>query len=448
MPKLWENPHYTFARSVIAEVFKESRPPTTDAIPEEYIQEFAPSTVPGPVTPGIARGPKNVVVVVGESVSAQYLSLYGSPLRTWPTMEAEAAHSLVFRNYYSQIENTSDALFTISLSRYAPITWRQATIEHSRAAGTTVAEVLKPMGYRTAFISGGDNSYAKQDQFLANRGFDLLQDRRDVPIKTDFSWGLDDSMMFDLLLKFIDEDRTKPFYICSWTQGTHHPFRIPPGVEAVDFVKGDKALGDIPVELNRYLNALAELDRQLGRFFNALRERGLAEDTIVIITGDHGQAFGAPHNGHYHSGNLYQEDVRVPFVVWSPGLFKKAEISDAVGGHVDLAPSVLDLVGVSPPAGWQGRSLLAPTSAQARTYFFGMRNDYLFGVRESAYKYILNTTQDRDELYDISADPQELTNIAVAHPELRRRLRQRIGAWLEADKRFRIRNESAQVSAK
>ena len=65
-----------------------------------------------------------------------------------------------------------------------------------------------------------------------------------------------------------------------------------------------------------------------------------------------------------------------------------------------------------------------------------MRNDYLFGVREGAYKYIFNSTQGRDELYDLSADPLELSNSAAAHPELRERLRQHVGAWLEADKRY------------
>lgn len=436
MPKVWENPHYVFARSLIGEAFQHSPPPSIASIPKEYVQEFAPSVAAGTVTPGIRRGPKNVVVVIGESVSAHYLSLYGSKLPTWPVMEAEAAHCMVFNNYYSHIANTSDALFSITLSRYMPLTWRQATVELPRASGTTVAEVLRPRGYRTAFISGGDNSYAKQDQFLAGRGFDLVQDRRDVPIKTDFSWGLDDSLTFGLILKFIDQDRSKPFYVCSWTQGTHHPFRIPPGMEERDYIKGDTSLGDIPLELNRYLNALAELDRQLGRFFDALRKRGLADDTIVVVTGDHGQAFGAPHDGHYHSGNVYQEDVRVPFVIWSPGLFQTGQTSEAVGAHVDLAPTVLDLLGVPPPAGWQGRSLMAPEPTPRRAYFFGMRNDYLFGVREGAYKYIFNSTQGRDELYDLSADPLELSNSAAAHPELRERLRQHVGAWLEADKRY------------
>jgi arylsulfatase A-like enzyme len=137
---------------------------------------------------------------------------------------------------------------------------------------------------------------------------------------------------------------------------------------------------------------------------------------------------------------FYQEDVRVPFVIWSPGLFQTGGTSEVVGAHVDLAPTVLDLLGVPSPAGWQGRSLMASEPATRRAYFFGMRNDYLFGVREGAYKYIFNLTQGRDELYDLSTDPAEQNNSAAAHPELREQLRQRVGAWIEADKRYRIPN--------
>ena len=202
----------------------------------------------------------------------------------------------------------------------------------------------------------------------------------------------------------------------------------------MDFVQGDASLGDLPADLNRYANALAELDRQLARLFAELRKRGLDDDTMVIITGDHGQAFGAPHPGHFHSGNVYEEDVHVPLVIWSPALFSGGRTSDIVGAHVDLAPTVLDLLGMPAPDGWHGRSLLR-SPQERRAYFFGMRNDYLFGVREGPFKYIFNSTAARDELYDLSADPLEQQNLTPAKAGLRHRLRQRLAAWMAFDKR-------------
>jgi arylsulfatase A-like enzyme len=192
------------------------------------------------------------------------------------------------------------------------------------------------------------------------------------------------------------------------------------------------------VDLNKYLNSLAEFDRQLGRLFDALRERGLDRDTAVIVTGDHGQAFGAPHKGYYHSGNVYEEDVHVPMVVWSPALFSQSAESDVVGSQIDLSPMILDLLGIPAPAGWQGRSPLGNPQGR-HAYFFGMRNDYLYGVREGAFKYIFNASQGRGELFDVIHDPDEHTNLSASQPELAQTLRQRLAAWVEYDQRHPVK---------
>ncbi|MDB6154938.1 MAG: Sulfatase [Chthoniobacteraceae bacterium] len=432
MPKIWDNPHYDLISSWITDLFHRDTGALRRDYPSEFATDFLPSQSAVPITQGVARGPKNVIVIVCESVGSYYLSLYGSHLKTWPCMEAEAAHSLVFDHYYSHIENTSDALFAITLSRYAPLTWRNATATHPREPGATVAEILKNHDYRTAFISGGDNKYAMQADFLNGRGFDLIQDCHSANTPSAFSWGLDDKSTVDMILEFADRDRSKPFYVLSWTQATHHPFYVPPAYAENDFIQNDTALTDIPEDLNNYLNALAELDRQLGRLFQALRERHLADDTIVIVTGDHGQAFGPPHQGYFHSGNVYEEDVHAPFLIWSPSLFSNSPRSDAIGAHIDLAPTVLDLLGIAAPPGWQGRSLLK--TGDRRAYFFGMRNDFIFGVREGRFKYIFNSTQGRDELYDLAADPREQLNLSPNEPALRERLHQRLAAWMESQK--------------
>jgi len=430
LPKLWTNPHYALLESLLAELVTTSSASLEVDFPEAFLADFRPSDSTSTNTATQSGDvPKNVIVIVCESLSAQHLSLYGSKLNTWPRMQAEARHSLVFQNYYSHIENTSNALFSIVLSRYPMLTWREATAAYPRAAGTTVAQILRERGYRTAFISAGDNTYAKQNEFLRDRGFEVVQDFRDAHAPKAFSWGVDDRCMVDMVLKFVDESPGRPFYVLSWTQSTHHPFYTPPEIAPIDFVQGDKSLGDIPDDLNRYLNAAHELDRQLARLFDALRERGLAEKTTVVITGDHGQAFGAPHPTYFHSGNVYEEDVRVPFVVWSPGLFAKGATSDAIGAHIDLAPTVLDLLGIPAPAGWQGRSLLNP-DAPRRAYFFGIRNDYIFGLRDGRYKYVLNSSQGREELYDLELDRSERMNLARAQPERCRELRQRLAAWV------------------
>jgi len=434
MSKLWSNPHYVLLSSTVGAMLGHATPSFDANCPPGDLAEFAPSNTSGAITPGIPRGPKNVIVVVGESVSAKYLSLYGSKLKTWPHMEAEAANCLVFRNFYAHIANTSNALFAMTLSHYPPLTWTEATSEVPRAPATTVADVLRKCDYRTAFISAGDNTFADQDKFILNRGYDTVWDCHDANAPMAFSWGVQDKAMVDMVLRFIDQDRSKPFYIFSWNQGTHHPFYLPPNIPRTDFIKGDRSYGNIPGELNKYLNSLCEFDRQLGRLFNALRERGLDRDTLVVVTGDHGQAFGAPHKGYYHSGYVYQEDVQVPMVLWSPALFKRAAVSDVIGSQIDVPPMILDLLGSPAPAGWQGRSPLDSARAR-RAYFFGIRNDYIFGVREGAFKYIFNASQGRGELFNVINDPDEQTDLAASHPELCKTMRERLAAWIEYDKR-------------
>lgn len=435
LSKLWTNPHYVLLSSTLRAVVGHASPSFDAHPPADYLAEFAPSSSTTGSTPAIPRGPRNVIVVVGESVGAKYLSLYGSKLKTWPHMEAEAAHSLTFRNFYAHIANTSNALFTMTLSHYPPLTWTEATAEATHTPGTTVAQVLRGCEYRTAFISGGDNSFADQDDFIKDRGYDTVWDCQNAHAPMAFSWGVQDKAMIDMVLRYIDQgrDSAKPFYIFAWNQGTHHPYYLPPNIPRTDFLHGDRSYGDIPEDLNKYLNSLAEFDRQLGRLFDALRERGLDRDTMVIVTGDHGQAFGAPHKGYYHSGNVYEEDVHVPLVVWSPALFPHGAVSEAVGSQVDLSPLILDLLGLPAPAGWQGRSPLDKTSAR-RAYFFGMRNDYLYGVREGAFKYIFNATQGRGELFNVTADPDEHTDLAASQPELSRTLREHLAAWVDYDR--------------
>jgi arylsulfatase A-like enzyme len=138
---------------------------------------------------------------------------------------------------------------------------------------------------------------------------------------------------------------------------------------------------------------------------------------------------GKPHPFYGHSGKIYQEDVNVPLIIWSPALFKSAARSDAIGAHVDLSPTVLDFLNFSFPPAWQGQSLMSPNHSR-RAYFFGSADEYLLGVRDENFKYILNTTRDRDELYDLSSDPTEQNNIAHQQRQQTNRLRQRTAAWL------------------
>jgi len=308
------------------------------------------------------------------------------------------------------------------------MTWREYTQEYPTYPGDTAAQRLQGQVYRTAFLTSSYLDYVCMGCFLKDRGFDEIHDwdviGKGMPGN---SWGGDESRLIDHTIEWLDEDRSKPFYLELWTQQTHHPYAPTEGIPEIDFFAG-RPLPPDDWDLNRYLNAQWPVDRQLGRLFAALAERGLDRDTVVIVTGDHGEAFGDPHRTWGHGERVYQEGIRVPLMIWSPALFPEGRRMDTIGGHVDINTTIMDLLNLPPSDSWEGRSLFA-TERVPRTYFYAAQTDYLLAARQGPYKYIYNVTRGREELYDLTRDPDEHQNVAAAHSDLCRELRERLAAW-------------------
>jgi arylsulfatase A-like enzyme len=237
--------------------------------------------------------------------------------------------------------------------------------------------------------------------------------------------------MVDRLFTWIDQDASHatPFFALCWTNQTHHPYAMTPGATEMnmlgDFNPPPPAKRD---DINRYLNILAEEDRQIERLLTGLRQRGLADDTLVVFTGDHGEGFNWPHESFGHGFRLYEENLHVPCIFWNPRLFAGEKRLPAVGNHIDLAPTITDILGFTPAGAWQGHSLFDP-SRPNRAYYYGAFDDYLLGAREGDWKYTYNATTGYGELYNLHDDPHEQTDVFADHPDLCKQLRDRAGAW-------------------
>ncbi len=434
-PRIATSPHWQFIRSCIVELTGHGGALCFGAADPETAKSLLPAGQRdgrGEPTPGLGRGPKNVILIVLESVPTRYMSLYGSKYATTPHLQAEAEHCLVFPNIYSPFTNSGNAMVAMLMSRQAPLTWREQMLERPDLPGNAVSDVLKGGRYRTALVSSQIFAHANGLEFLKRHGFDTLWDYDDSDSPRSAWWGVDDGCMVDMTLKWIDQGPAdRPFLIFCWNQGTHYPWDPAPGQADIDFVK-DYGRGQIDEQLNRYLNNLHFADRQLGRLFDELRRRKLDDKTLVVITGDHGASFYEHHDSFDHSGNVYQEDINVPLILWSPVLFQDAERPAVVGGLVDVSPTIFDLLGLQLDSGWRGHSLLSPKHPN-RAFVYGCRNDYLLGMRERNFKYIANTTASRDELYDLSVDPTEQTNIAEKHRKQCLVFRKRVAAWVQAN---------------
>ncbi len=423
-----ESPHWVLAASYVGEVFGGQGVLTgSDTFPPDFVRDFQVAARPATRArvPAGAR-PKNLILIVLESTGTRDLGLYGSRYPTTPVLEAESTHSLVFDNFYCHVGLSANSMAAITLSLFPYMTWRSYTVEYPDMPGTSLADELKPKGYRTAFMTSGDLSYAGAGDFLKGRGFDEMIDQTTLECTPETSWGCEDRYLVDGLLQWIDRDCETPFFVMAWTAQSHHPYEPSLDRPFVDFFRG----GPLPpddYDLGRYLNTLVEVDRQLGRVFRGLRERDMAENTLVAITGDHGEAFGDPHPTWGHGARIYEENVHVPLVLWNPRLFQ-GKHSVQIGSHVDLCPTLADIMGVTPSPSWHGRSLFDRLHPP-RAYFYAANDDYLLGVREGDWKYIYDASLGRDELYNLKLDPSEQKNRAGAQPDRVRRLRQRLAAW-------------------
>jgi phosphoglycerol transferase MdoB-like AlkP superfamily enzyme len=383
--------------------------------------------------PARATRPLNVVILVLESVAQRWTS-FGGIYETTPNLMKEAGRGLVVDHFYAHVGRSSNSLAALLLSFYPKLNFRDFTEEYPRVERTSLATVFHERGYRTAFMTPSDMSWAGWESFLPARGFDEVRDQHALSCSPPISsWGVEDRCLAEGLIDYVRRDPGRPFFVMGWTQQTHHPYEPSPDVPVIDLI-GDRESGPDAYDLNRYLNVLRETDRQLERVFEALREGGLADNTIVVVVGDHGQAFGYPHDSYLQGRTVYEEDVHVPLLIWWPRRYAAPQRAPTIGGHVDLAPTIAELAGVAPAPDWQGRSLFDPQRAP-RAYFYVAQDEFKLAIREGSWKYILDLRAGSDELYDLDHDPTEQHNVAAANPERCVRLRQRLAAWAEANRR-------------
>ena len=398
------------------------------------LADFQPSR--RPATPAArllaARRPPNVILIVLESVAARWAGLNRGPYDSTPNLAAESARGLVFDNFYAHIGRSSNSLGAILLSTFPKLDFSDLTEEYPRLPGTSIASVFHDRGYRTAFVTPSDLDWAGWRTFLDRRGFGEVIDHDQLPCPTDLSsWGMEDRCAVDGMIQFIEKEPARPFFVMAWTQQTHHPYEPTPGVPTIEFAR-DPVVD--AYDLNRYLNVLHETDRHVGRLFEAIRRAGLEQDTLIVVTGDHGQAFGDPHDSYMQGRTIYEEDVKVPLLIWYPRLYRSVTRSATIGSHIDLAPTIAGLAGLPSAADWQGRSLLDPAHPP-RAYFYVAEDHFTMGVREANWKYIFDLREGAEELYDLDADPSERHNLAAAQPSRCARLRQRLAAWTDANRR-------------
>jgi len=207
--------------------------------------------------------------------------------------------------------------------------------------------------------------------------------------------------------------------------------------------------------IDLYDAEIMQLDDSIGLFLDRMAGMGLLDDTAIIVTADHGEEF-LDHGGVAHSFKLYDELLHVPLIVCIPGLGGNETVDELVS-HLDLAPTVADLLGIDKPQRWRGESVLPLLKGERRAPGEGVLSEVQVTPkkRKSAYrthKWKLIATGDGGEvvyeLYDLESDPRECSSVADEYPQVVEKLGARIRQHIAAENEVRQQAEARGIREK
>jgi arylsulfatase A-like enzyme len=368
---------------------------------------------------GRAAG-RNVVLIHLESTASRYLAAYGAREDPTPNLTALSRRAIRFENAYAVYPETIKSFFTVHCSLFPAL---DTTAEmYERAPAPALATLLAERGYRNGLFHSGRFQYLGMDAMLKNRGFDTLEDAGDIGGEYDSSFGIDEPSTVRRMLRWIDDQPPdRPFFLTYLPIAGHHPYETPDHGPFPD--------GDLP---NRYRNALHYGDAALGQFLEGLRQRRLDHRTLFVILGDHGEAFGEHPGNHGHTLWIWEENLRVPYLIVAPGLIEEALPVRRPASLIDTAPTVLDLLGLPIPTAYQGHSLL-----DARTGMALCCTDYsigLLGLRDGEWKMVHELETGLSQLFDLRTDPEERHDLSRLHADRTEVYRDHLLRWAAAQK--------------
>ena len=431
----------------------------------------------------------NIVLITLDTVRADHTSLYGYSRNTTPNLIQLAHSATLYKNAKAAGDMTLISHAAILTGTYG--SWNEArshvspTSEHGRGIPLsrrypTLAELLSKAGYVTAAVVA--NSGFLPPAWGFDRGFALcnfMSPLRVMPPGKDYCLRVGvrqvlnrfmDSSEFDMMFlraaeinqeayRLLDEQpgRERPIFLFLNYMDAHSPY-LPPAPYNSMFSGRDSSIADTRYEAlfeglvagrdeitererrhytAQYDGAISYMDAQIGDLIENLKTRGLYENTLLIITSDHGEAL-AEHHMIGHGLSVHADQVDIPLIVKYPNS-NEGRTVDSLVGHTDILPTALEAAGIEPPKFLQGTSLSGgpPTNRLLISESFPSPGLVALNpsfrriqraLYEGGYKYIESTTGKR-ELYNMSADPKETHDICDSDNLRCLELRTELEAW-------------------
>lgn len=299
--------------------------------------------------PGPER-PLNVVMVTMESMSALFLGAFGNDQGMTPNLDRLAAEGLVFTRMMATGTRTVRGLEALTLS--IPPTPGQSIVKRPDNAGLfTLGGVLRSKGYESLFLYGGYGYFDNMNAFYSGNGY-VVKDRlavRDEEIASENIWGVADESLFAMALRELDERhaRGQRFFAQLMTTSNHRPYTYPAG--RIDIPSGTGREGGV-----KYT------DYAVGQFVAEARKRPWFGSTVFVFVADH------THNGRGKK-ELPPQSYHIPCIIWAPGLIKPARI-DTLASQIDVAPTLLGLLGMSYESRFFGQDILREGATRQRAF--------------------------------------------------------------------------------
>ncbi|MFQ5807565.1 MAG: sulfatase-like hydrolase/transferase [Phycisphaerae bacterium] len=368
----------------------------------------------------------NVVLITFDTTRPDHLSCYGYKHVSTPAIDRIARHGILYSHCYSPVPLTLPAHASIMTGLY-PFYHGLRVNDDGRLDDTapTLAEALRQEGYQTAAVVG---AYVLHSRFGLKQGFDFYDE--------DFSTGSAHSPFFyvernaesvtDAALDWLDGVDASPFFLWAHYFDPHAPYAPP------DF-------NPATATTTPYDSEILYADAQMGRLLDRLEEmeQAAGRGTLIVFTADHGEALWS-HGEPTHGLFTYNDTIRVPLLVCPPSTAARGAVVNTPVSLVDIYPSVLHWLGISPEHETHGRVLPAPGEAERdapgtpRALYFETYMPYraygwspLEGVVVGNQKYI---RAPKPELYDLAADPLEANNRFATNVAQVAQLRRQLGA--------------------
>jgi phosphoglycerol transferase MdoB-like AlkP superfamily enzyme len=369
--------------------------------------------------------PYNIILYFFESTPYKYynIKIRGRyVMETWHRLEK---NSINFRKHYANYPLSANALISVFASAYDLNSKDLLIQKYPDIRLQTLPEILKAHGYRTCLIHTGGLAYAGQKKFLKNRKFDSILDYKQLitlkPYNQKVGWGVDDRAMINPGKEFIERDAGKPFLLVLMPVNPHHPYAIPD--------ERFRITGEQPLTMDvrkgswlNYLNSLHYADATLGMLVDELEKEGLMRNTLLFLFADHGEAFYQHRMNYNHPLYLYDENVHVPFLIYSRQIFGSPKYFEGITRHIDILPTILDILDLPRSPVQEGTPIFAAHREQLALLHTSWRQDFM-GVVDRNWKYICRTNDRLEELYDLGKDPDEKNNLAPRHMDIVERYR-------------------------